>query len=96
MILPFGVAMLAPVIYTFGTEEQKARFLPGIRDGLAWWCQGYSEPGAGSDLASLTTRAERITADDGREYYIVNARRPGPPWRSSPTGGSSWCAPIPT
>ena len=75
MILPFGVAMLAPVIYTFGTEEQKARFLPGIRDGLAWWCQGYSEPGAGSDLASLTTRAERITADDGREYYIVNGQK---------------------
>jgi alkylation response protein AidB-like acyl-CoA dehydrogenase len=45
-VLPFGVAMLAPVIYTFGTEEQKARFLPGIRDGLVWWCQGYSEPGA--------------------------------------------------
>jgi hypothetical protein len=75
MILPFGVAMLAPVIYTFGTEEQKARFLPGIRDGVAWWCQGYSEPGAGSDLASLTTRAERITADDGREYYIVNGQK---------------------
>jgi alkylation response protein AidB-like acyl-CoA dehydrogenase len=75
MILPFGVAMLAPVIYTFGTEEQKARFLPGIRDGLVWWCQGYSEPGAGSDLASLTTRAERITADDGKEYYIVNGQK---------------------
>jgi hypothetical protein len=75
MILPFGVAMLAPVIYTFATEEQKARFLPGIRDGLVWWCQGYSEPGAGSDLASLTTRAERITADDGKEYYIVNGQK---------------------
>ncbi|HEY5071512.1 MAG TPA: acyl-CoA dehydrogenase family protein [Caulobacteraceae bacterium] len=75
MILPFGVAMLAPVIYTFGSEEQKARFLPGIRDGEVWWCQGYSEPGAGSDLASLTTRAERITADDGKEYYLVNGQK---------------------
>jgi hypothetical protein len=75
MILPFGVAMLAPVIYTFGTEAQKARFLPGIRDGLDWWCQGYSEPGAGSDLASLATRAERITADDGKEYYIVTGQK---------------------
>jgi alkylation response protein AidB-like acyl-CoA dehydrogenase len=74
-ILPFGVTMVAPVIYTFGTEEQKARFLPGIRDGLVWWCQGYSEPGAGSDLASLTTRAERIKGDDGREYYLVNGQK---------------------
>jgi hypothetical protein len=74
-IIPFGVAMLAPVIYTFGTEAQKARFLPGIRDGLVWWCQGYSEPGAGSDLASLTTRAERISGDDGKEYYLVNGQK---------------------
>jgi len=74
-ILPFGVAMLAPVIYTFGTEEQKARFLPGIRDGQVWWCQGYSEPGSGSDLASLKTRAERITGDDGKEYYLVNGQK---------------------
>jgi alkylation response protein AidB-like acyl-CoA dehydrogenase len=74
-ILPFGVAMLAPVIYTFGTQEQKEKFLPGIRDGLVWWCQGYSEPGAGSDLASLKTKAERITGDDGKEYYIVNGQK---------------------
>ncbi len=74
-ILPFGVVMLAPVIYTFGTEEQKARFLPDIRDGKAWWCQGYSEPGAGSDLASLKTKAERIQADDGKEYYLVNGQK---------------------
>jgi alkylation response protein AidB-like acyl-CoA dehydrogenase len=74
-VLPFGVSMLAPVVYTFGTEEQKKRFLPGIYNGDVWWCQGYSEPGAGSDLASLKTRAERITADDGKEYYIVNGAK---------------------
>jgi len=74
-ILPFGVSMLAPVLYNFGTEEQKQRFLPGIRDGLVWWCQGYSEPGSGSDLASLKTRAERVTGDDGKEYYIVNGQK---------------------
>ncbi len=74
-VLPFGVSMLAPVIYTFGTQAQKERFLPAIRDGIEWWCQGYSEPGAGSDLASLKTKAERITADDGKEYYIVNGQK---------------------
>jgi hypothetical protein len=74
-ILPFGVSMLAPVLWTFGTQEQKERFLPGIRDGQVWWCQGYSEPGAGSDLASLKTKAERITGDDGKEYYLVNGQK---------------------
>jgi alkylation response protein AidB-like acyl-CoA dehydrogenase len=74
-ILPFGVSMLAPVVYTFGTQAQKERFLPDIRDGLVWWCQGYSEPGAGSDLASLKTKAERFTADDGKEYYLVNGQK---------------------
>ena len=73
--LPFGVSMLAPVLYTFGTEEQKAKFLPGIYNGEVWWCQGYSEPGAGSDLASLKTKAERITGDDGKEYYLVNGQK---------------------
>ena len=74
-ILPFGVSMLAPVVYTFGTEEQKTRFLPDIYNGKVWWCQGYSEPGAGSDLASLKCKAERMTADDGKEYYIVNGQK---------------------
>jgi len=74
-VLPFGVNMLAPVIYTFGTDEQKKKFLPGIYNGEVWWCQGYSEPGAGSDLASLKTKAERITADDGKEYYVVNGQK---------------------
>jgi alkylation response protein AidB-like acyl-CoA dehydrogenase len=74
-VLPFGVAMLAPVIYTFGSQEQKEKFLPGIYNGDVWWCQGYSEPGAGSDLASLKTKAERITGDDGKEYYLVSGQK---------------------
>ena len=52
-ILPFGLSMVGPVIYTFGNQEQKDRFLPDILEFNTWWCQGYSEPGSGSDLASL-------------------------------------------
>ena len=70
MPLPFGVSMVGPVIYTFGTEEQKARHLPGILAGDVWWAQGYSEPGAGSDLASLKTTAVR----DG-DHYILNGQK---------------------
>ena len=74
-ILPFGINMVGPVIYTFGTPEQKERFLPPTLSGEIWWSQGYSEPGAGSDLASLKTKAERFTGDDGKEYYLVNGQK---------------------
>ena len=70
MPLPFSVAMVGPVIYTFGNEEQKAKHLPGIRSGDVWWCQGYSEPGAGSDLASVKTTAVR----DG-DHYVINGQK---------------------
>ncbi|HUN12419.1 MAG TPA: acyl-CoA dehydrogenase family protein, partial [Rhabdaerophilum sp.] len=68
--LSFGVSMVGPVIYTFGNEAQKRRFLPRIANLDDWWCQGFSEPGAGSDLASLTTRAVR----EG-DHYIVNGQK---------------------
>ena len=58
-LVAFGVSMVGPVIYTFGSEAQKQRFLPRIIDLSDWWCQGFSEPGAGSDLASLRTSARR-------------------------------------
>ena len=76
-ILPFGIAMVAPVIMKFGNDRQKEHYLPRIRDGIDWWCQGYSEPGAGSDLASLKTRAVRAPgqADDGGDCYIVNGQK---------------------
>ncbi|MDZ7643188.1 MAG: acyl-CoA dehydrogenase family protein [Woeseiaceae bacterium] len=69
-IVPFGIKMVAPVIYTYGSEAQQQRFLPDILASNMWWCQGYSEPGAGSDLASLKTRADR----DG-DHYVVNGTK---------------------
>jgi alkylation response protein AidB-like acyl-CoA dehydrogenase len=69
-MVPFGVKMVAPIVYTFGNEAQKKRFLPDILESNVWWCQGYSEPGAGSDLASLKTRADRRG-----EHFIVNGTK---------------------
>ena len=74
MVLPFGVAMVAPVIMKFGNQAQKDHYLPRIAAGTDWWCQGYSEPGSGSDLASLKTKAERVTEADG-DYYVVNGQK---------------------
>ncbi|MCM2318158.1 MAG: acyl-CoA dehydrogenase family protein [Pseudomonas sp.] len=69
-IIPFGVKYVGPVIYTFGSEEQKQRFLPGIVKTEEFWAQGYSEPGAGSDLAGLRTQAVR----EG-DHYVVNGQK---------------------
>jgi len=69
---PFGPGMLAPVLMAYGNKEQQERFLPDIRARKVHWCQGYSEPGAGSDLASLKTKAE-LTADG--KHYIVNGTK---------------------
>jgi len=70
--LPFGLSMLAPILMNYGSQEQRDRFLPDIRDRKVNWCQGYSEPGAGSDLANLKTKAE-LTPDG--KHYIVNGTK---------------------
>ncbi len=69
-LIPFGVSMCAPVLLRFGTEAQKQRFLPRIYQGDDFWCQGYSEPGSGSDLASLKTKAVRQN-----DVYVVNGQK---------------------
>jgi len=68
--LAFGVSMVGPVIYTFGNEAQKKHYLPRIANVDDWWCQGFSEPGSGSDLASLKTKAERKG-----DVYVVNGQK---------------------
>ena len=69
-LIPFGLAMCGPVLLRFGSEAQKKRFLPRIYNGDDFWCQGYSEPGSGSDLASLKTKALR----EG-DHYVVNGQK---------------------
>ena len=80
-VLPFGVSMVAPVLMKYGSDAQKARYLPRILDGTDWWCQGYSEPGSGSDLASLQNarRTRRAITTSS------TARRPGRRSANTPT-----------
>ena len=88
--LPFGVNMLGPVLIAFGSEKQKKHFLPRIANLDDWWCQGFSEPGAGSDLASLKTSAQA-------RQRPLRRQRPedlDDAARSTPTGSSAWCAPM--
>ena len=66
----FGISMLGPVLLEFGTDEQKKEFLPKISRGEIWWCQGFSEPGAGSDLANVSTSAKLIKKD-----YVINGSK---------------------
>lgn len=70
--VPFGVNMLGPVLIKYGSEAQKMHWLPRILDGSDWWCQGYSEPGAGSDLAAVKTTAVK---DASGQFYVVNGQK---------------------
>ena len=73
-LIPFGVFMVAAVIMAFGSKWQQEHYLPRIRENKDWWCQGYSEPGSGSDLASLKTRAQFVKSAEG-EHYVVNGQK---------------------
>mgnify|MGYP003576188930 CR=1 FL=1 len=73
-LIPFGIKMVAPVIMAFGSPEQQQRFLPKLSAAEEWWCQGYSEPGSGSDLASLKMRAVRGVDAEG-DHFIVNGQK---------------------
>ena len=100
-LIPFGLTMCASVLLKFGTPAQKQRFLPRIYNGDDFWCQGYSEPGAGSDLASLKTKATRRVPISPRCAHpprgvatttSSTGRSCGRRWRTSPTGSSASCA----
>ena len=69
-VMGMGIMMIGPTLLEYGTEEQKLRHLPPIARGEVWWCQGYSEPGSGSDLASLRTRAE-----DSGDHFVINGQK---------------------
>ena len=83
-IIASGIQMLGPVLIAFGTEAQKKRYLPDIRHSNTWWAQGFSEPGAGSDLAAVRTTAVKGTDADG-EHFIVNGHKV---W----TSYAQWCS----
>ena len=88
----FGISMLGPALLKFGSEEQKKHYLPQIARGEIRWCQGYTEPGAGSDLAGLQTKAE----DARRPLSSSTGRRCGPATPTRPTGSSAWCGRRPS
>ena len=74
-LLSFGISMLGPALLKYGNEAQKKRFLPEIARGEIRWCQGYSEPGAGSDLAGLQTKAEGAFDKEWGDHYVVNGQK---------------------
>ena len=88
--VPFGVKMLGPVIYTFGSDAQKTKYLPAIAANETWWCQGYSEPNAGSDLARLGTRG----GPERRPLHRQRLQDLDQPPPSGRTGCSASCAPT--
>jgi acyl-CoA dehydrogenase len=74
-LMSFGISMLGPALLKYGTEEQKKHYLPQIARGEIRWCQGYSEPGAGSDLASLQTKCEEVFDENGGSHWLVNGQK---------------------
>jgi alkylation response protein AidB-like acyl-CoA dehydrogenase len=73
-LVPFGLSMVAPVIMAYGSPWQKEHYLPRIRENKDWWCQGYSEPGSGSDLASLKMKAQLVRSAEG-DHYLCNGQK---------------------